>query len=187
MESAAFVLAGGRSSRMGRDKALLPFKGRVLVDHVASEARAITGNVSLVGDTARYSYLGYPMVEDIYSGCGPLSGIHAALTASRAEWNLIVACDMPEVNAEFLGSLMERARSGRADAVLPAGPGGVPEPLCAVYRRRAVDVIALALANGIRKVTDGLAGLEVDLWRVPHSYHFLNLNNPREWASYSNH
>ena len=171
---------------MGRDKALLPFRGRALVDHVAAVARAVTGNVTLVGPVDRYSYLGYPIIEDIYPGCGPLSGIHAALSASAVEWNLIVACDMPEVNVEFLGSLMERARAGRADDVLPTGPAGVPEPLCAVYRRRAADVIALALEKGVRKVTDGLAGLEVDLWQVPHSSYFFNLNNPREWASYSN-
>jgi len=171
---------------MGRDKALLPFKGRTLVECVAAEVHAVTGTVTLVGDVSRYSNLSYPVIEDIFPGRGPLSGIHAALSASRAEWNLIVACDMPEVTSDFLRKIVERAEGGGADAVLPAGPSGLPEPLCAAYRRRSLEAIAHALERGIRKVTDGLAGLAVDIWHVPESHYFHNLNIPQDWSSYPN-
>ena len=171
---------------MGRDKALLPFKGRTLVECVAAEVHAVTGSVILVGDVSRYSYLSYPVIEDIFPSRGPLSGIHAALTASRAEWNVIVACDMPDVTSEFLRKVVERAESGGADAVLPAGPSGLPEPLCAAYRRRSLNTIADALERGVRKVTDGLAGLAVDIWRVPDPRYFHNLNSPQDWSSYPN-
>jgi molybdopterin-guanine dinucleotide biosynthesis protein A len=184
MQCAGFVLAGGRSSRMGRDKALLPFKGRTLIDHIAAQVHQAAGNITLVGNPARYSYFGYPVIEDILPGHGPLSGIHAALTVSNADWNLIVACDMPELTAEFLTLLVERARSGCAHAVLPVGPAGLPEPLCAVYNLRAADAIARALERNIRKVTDELAGLELDLWRIADSRHFYNLNTPEEWTCY---
>jgi len=185
MKRAAFVLAGGKSSRMGRDKALLPFKGRVLVELIAAEARAVAGNITLIGNPALYAYLGYPVVRDIFLGCGPLAGIYTALTVTQADWNLIVACDMPGVTAEFLAQLMERAEASGADAVLPAGPDGMPEPLCAAYHRRSAEGIASALAQGVRKVTDGLASLQIDLWRVPHSHYFRNLNTALEWACYS--
>lgn len=171
---------------MGRDKALLPFKGRTLVECVAAEVHAVTGNVTLVGDVSRHSYLSYPVIEDIFPGRGPLSGIHAALTASRAEWNLIVACDMPDVTSDFLRKVLDRAESGGADAVLPAGPSGLPEPLCAAYRRRSLEVIADALERGIRKVTDGLARLSVDIWRVPDPRYFHNLNSPEDLSFYAN-
>ena len=171
---------------MGRDKALLPFKGRTLVEHVAAEVHAVTGAVTLVGDVKRHSYLSYPVIEDILGGRGPLSGVHAALKASRAEWNLIVACDMPDVTSDFLRKLVERAEDGGADAVLPAGPSGLPEPLCAAYRRRSLDTIADALERGVRKVTDGLVGLAVDIWRVPDPCYFHNLNSPEDWSSYAN-
>ena len=95
---------------MGRDKALLPFKGRTLVECVASEVHAVTGVVTLVGNINRLSYLSYPVIEDIFPGRGPFSGIQAALTVSRAEWNLIVACDMPEVTSDFLRKIVERAK-----------------------------------------------------------------------------
>src|SRR2546429_7170548 len=147
MKCAGFVLAGGRSSRMGQDKALLPFKGRTLLEHVAGEVHGAAGNVTLVGDASRYTYLGYPVIEDIVPACGPLSGIHAALTHSTAEWNLVVACDMPEVTAAFLGMMVERAAAGSADAVLPAGPSGLPEPLCAAYHRPSLKAVACALAS----------------------------------------
>lgn len=171
---------------MGQDKALLPVKGLTLVEYVAGEVRGAVGNVTLVGNPSRYTYLGYPVIEDIFPACGPLSGIHAALTLSTAEWNLVVACDMPEVTAEFLGMMMQRAVAGSADAVLPASPSGWPEPLCAAYHRRSLEAIAGALKSGVRKVTDGLRGLEIDIWRVADSRYFHNLNTPQEWTCYSN-
>jgi molybdopterin-guanine dinucleotide biosynthesis protein A len=171
---------------MGQDKALLPFKGRPLIEHVAGEVRAAVGNVALVGDPSRYAHLGYPMIEDVLPGCGPLAGIHAALKHSTDEWNLVVACDMPEITAEFLERLVERAAAGSADAVLPAGPSGLPEPLCAAYRRRSLDAIASALASGIRKVVVGLQELNIEIWSVAEARYFHNLNTPQEWTCYSN-
>jgi molybdopterin-guanine dinucleotide biosynthesis protein A len=184
MKCAGFVLAGGRSSRMGSDKALLPFRGHTLVEHVAGQVHHAAGNVTLVGEPERYSYLSYPVIGDIYPARGPLSGIHAALAASHEEWNLIVACDMPEVTAAFLSRILARAACAKAHAVIPAGPSGLPEPLCAVYSRGALGVIANSLERDIRKVMDGLMGLEIDLWRVPDSRHFHNLNTPAEWTGY---
>ena len=185
MKCGGFVLAGGRSSRMGSDKALLPYKGRTLVEHVAAQVHRAAGNITLIGDPDKYSYLSYPVIRDVYPGCGPLAGIHAALAASPADWNLIVACDMPELTAGLLARILRRAQSGNAHAVIPAGPSGLPEPLCAAYSLRALDGITQALERGIRKVMDGLRGLEIDLWRVPHSRPFHNLNTPAEWTSYS--
>jgi len=169
---------------MRSDKALLPFHGRTLVEHIALQVQQAAGSITLVGDPARYSYLGYPVIADIFPESGPLAGIHAALVASRADWNLIVACDMPEVTAEFLSRLLDRAEQGSASAVLPAGPSGLPEPLCAAYSRRAVESIAAALERNTRKVLDGLAGLEIDLWRVPDPRYFQNLHTPQHWNCY---
>jgi molybdopterin-guanine dinucleotide biosynthesis protein A len=184
MNCAGFVLAGGKSSRMGSDKALLPFKGRALVQHVAEQVHQAAGNVKLVGDPGKYSYLGYPVIPDVYAGRGPLSGIHSALCVSRVEWNLIVACDMPELTAGFLTRILARAQAGDAQAVIPVGPSGRPEPLCAAYNRSVLAVTAQALEHGIYKVLAGLEGIQIDRWRIPDSRHFHNLNTPREWARY---
>jgi len=185
MKRAGFVLAGGRSLRMGRDKALLPFHGCRLVEFVASQARGAVNQITLVGEIGRYANLGYPVIEDIFPGCGPLSGIHAALTQSDAEWNLILACDMPEVNQAFLEQLMARAERGQAFAVIPVDPGQRSQPLCAAYHRRCASEIARALDRRVHKVTDALAALPIDFWPVPRSDYFHNLNTPEEWDAYS--
>jgi len=147
--------------------------------------RGVTDNITLVGEISRYTNLGYPVVEDIFPGRGPLSGIHAALTQTRSEWNLILACDMPQVTTVFLAQLMARAEAGQASAVIPVDPDAVPQPLCAVYHRRCMAEAAHALEHGIHKVTEAFAALDIDFWPVPHSHYFRNLNTPEEWVAYS--
>jgi len=184
MTRTGFVLAGGRSSRMGRDKALLEWQGARLIGRVAEAVAAAAGGVALIGDPARYGALGYPVFPDIFSGCGPLAGIHAALSATPADWNLVVACDMPDVEAGLLRELLERAEAGGQDCLLPAGESGRPEPLCAVYHRRALPAIQRALENGVRKVLDALAGLRMEVHRTEGPGPFRNINTPEEWMEY---
>lgn len=170
---------------MGRDKALLPLGSQTLVDRVAQAVRAAAGSVTLIGDPEKYGALGYPVAPDRIAGCGPLGGIYSALCGSPSEWNLILACDMPGIATEFLSELLERAEQSGADAFLAAGPAGRPEPLCAVYHRRCAGVIGRALENNVRKVLDGLRGLELQAWQVPEARWLQNLNTPQEWSSYT--
>jgi molybdopterin-guanine dinucleotide biosynthesis protein A len=129
----AFVLAGGKSSRMHQDKAFLPWEGRILLLHALQMAKAATGNAWIVGSAEKFGSLG-AVVEDIYSGCGPLAGIHAALAATRTELNLVIAVDMPFLPLDFLEYLITRARASPAVVAVPEAGGGL-QPLCAVYRR----------------------------------------------------
>ena len=99
-------------------------------------------------------------------GSGPLGGIETALTHTAADWNLVLACDMPAITAEFLRDLLDAAERAGADALLPAGPSGRLEPLSAVYHRRCLATLRRALESGTRKITDALAGLEVARWTV---------------------
>jgi molybdopterin-guanine dinucleotide biosynthesis protein A len=184
MKRAGFVLVGGASTRMGRDKALLPYRGATLVRHVAALVEAAAGSVTLVGSRDGHAGLGYPLIPDNFPGCGPLAGLQAALAASPAEWNLVVACDMPVLTVDLLARLLEAAAASGADALVPVSPGGRPEPLCAVYRRELARPLALALARGVRKVSEALAGLRVALWPVSDPERFENLNTPEDWARY---
>ena len=181
---AGYVLVGGNSSRMGRDKASLPFHGTTLAQSVAETVRAAAGTVSLVGSPHRHAFLGYPIVPDVYAGEGPLGGILTALRQSTADWNLIVACDMPRLSAGFLGELLDAAESCECDALVPAGPSGRLEPLCAVYHRRSWQGLYCAFAGGVRKIAVALKGVRAVTWPAPEVSYFQNVNTPEDWAAY---
>jgi molybdopterin-guanine dinucleotide biosynthesis protein A len=182
---AGYVLAGGRSSRMGRDKALLPFRGGLLGEMVARAVAEAAGSAVLVGNTALGEKLGFPAIPDLYPGEGPLAGILAALAHTTADWNLIVACDMPGLTAGFLGGLLDGAERAGAAVLLPAGPAGRPEPLCAVYRRRSRAPIEAAFQRGVRKVAAALEEAGALTLPVPDIAPFQNVNTPEDWAGYA--
>jgi molybdenum cofactor guanylyltransferase len=164
---------------MGRDKARLPFRGGDLVSTVAAAVAGAAGNVTLVGHSE------LPAIPDRYPGEGPLGGILTALRHTSADWNLIVACDMPKVSAEFLGELLAKAMRSPADVLLPCGPDGLPQPLCAVYHRRALSALEEHFRRGERKVTAAFAGVPVERLAVAELSYFQNVNTPEDWAQYA--
>jgi molybdopterin-guanine dinucleotide biosynthesis protein A len=170
---------------MGRDKALLPFRGGVLVETVAREAARAAGGAILVGDPGQYAEFGYPVIPDRYPGEGPLGGILTALHHTTAEWNLVVACDMPELSAEFLRRILDAAEQSGGDALVPQGPSGMPEPLCAAYHRRSRAALEGAFEKGERKVTAAFASLPVVLWPMAELAPFQNVNTPEDWSGYA--
>src|ERR1700687_4076457 len=120
---AGFILAGGVSSRMGRDKALLDFGGIPLIIHTARLLQPLVAEVTVVGSPGRYTKRGLRAIADNAEaqdapdgpGRGPLAGIAAALYATRSPWNLIVACDLPYLSAKWLDWLVfpwVRSRGG---------------------------------------------------------------------------
>lgn len=153
-----FILAGGRSSRMGRAKGLLRFAGEPLVVH-AGRLVALTCEAPVViGPPDVYANLGLRVVPDDGEKLGPLGGICTALRIATCEWNLIVGCDLPFLTSEWLEFLIAKAIVSPVDVVMPLNERGF-EPLCAMYRKRAQPTITEALGRGVRKVTEGLAGL----------------------------
>jgi molybdopterin-guanine dinucleotide biosynthesis protein A len=163
---------------MGRDKARLPFRGGTLASAVANAVREAAGSAILVGNPE----LGG--IPDLFPGEGPLGGILTALHHTSSEWNLIVACDLPEITAGLLMRLLDTAEHAGCDALLPCTPGGLDQPLCAVYRRNAREIIEARFRAGVRKVTAGLEGLAVDHLEVSEALQFQNVNTPEDWAHY---
>jgi molybdopterin-guanine dinucleotide biosynthesis protein A len=147
---AAFILAGGKSTRMGSDKAFVMLDGRTLLARALELARAVTENVHIVGSAEKFAAFA-PVVEDVFRECGPLGGIHAALRASGAELNLMLAVDVPFVTPALLRYLVERARGSIAIATVPRAGGGW-QPLCAVYGREFGEGAEKALRAGRYKI-----------------------------------
>ena len=173
---------------MGADKAFVMLDGRTLLARALELARSVTRDVRMVGDPAKLAAFG-PVVEDVFPGCGPLGGIHAALRASSAELNLMLAVDLPFVSPALLEYLVERARSSASAGVVVPHAGGRWQPLCAVYRREFADAAEAALRAGRFKIDalfDG-AGAQVvgeeELLRAGFSAAmFSNLNTPEDLA-----
>lgn len=180
-----FVLAGGRSSRMGSDKAFLEFNGRTLLARALELLKGLTAEVRIVGPAIKFAAHG-PVVEDIYAGRGPLAGIHAALASSITELNLMLAVDLPFVTESLLQFIVDNGRNSDALVTVPRIAGGY-QPLCAVYRRAFAPLAESALASGHNKIDALFASAktrvleESELSRFAfHAGMFENLNTPED-------
>jgi molybdenum cofactor guanylyltransferase len=182
----AFVLAGGKSSRMGSDKAFLELAGRPLLAYSLDLARSVANEVKIVGDPRKFASFG-AVIADVYSDRGPLGGIHAALTGSTTDWNLVLGVDLPFLRISFLNYLLSEAQSSGAVVTVPSANGYL-HPLCAVYRKQFSVSAESALSDGKNKVDalfpdvltrvisdEELAGAGFD------ASIFRNLNTPEEW------
>lgn len=147
----AFILAGGKSTRMSTDKAFIDFEGRTLLARVLELGRIVASSVWIVGSKEKFAAFA-PVVEDVFRDCGPLGGIHAALQASRTDLNLMLAVDTPFVSAAFLQYLVSQARMARDAAVIVPRAGGRRQPLCAIYRREFAGVAESALRAGQNRI-----------------------------------
>jgi molybdenum cofactor guanylyltransferase len=184
----AFILAGGQSTRMGADKAFVAFDGRTLLARALDLAHSVTADVRIVGSATKFAAFA-PVIEDIFPGCGPLAGIHAALRSSQTELNLILAVDVPFASFALLQFLIARARSSAAIATVPRTTQGW-QPLCAIYRREFADAAEEALREGRYKIdalfdaahTQVIAEEELESAGFSPNI-FRNLNTPEDLAA----
>ena len=157
-----FVLVGGKSLRMGRNKALLELNGRPLASRAADLLRPYVSATTFVGSPDQSAPAGITMLADLFPERGPLGGICTALEKSHCDWNLFLACDMPFVEDSFLRFLAERALGSAADAVVPKTSQSL-EPLCAAYHRRCLPAIRRTLETSPAGVVDALKQLRVEV------------------------
>jgi molybdopterin-guanine dinucleotide biosynthesis protein A len=194
--AAAFILAGGQSTRMGQDKAWLQLGAVPLVVRTVRLVEPLVSAVTIIGPPARFQAVGLAAIPDRVSGRatseevseGPLAGIVTALQATRYPWNLVLACDLPYLSGEWVHWLLGRATVSKAQVVTPQRRSGI-EPLTAVYRKDCEALLSAALARGVRKVSDALAGLPQELlaeteWCSldPDGDVLDNMNTPADYA-----
>ncbi|MFZ1007562.1 MAG: molybdenum cofactor guanylyltransferase [Candidatus Sulfotelmatobacter sp.] len=182
----AFILAGGKSSRMGADKAFLEFDGRTLLERTLELARSVTGDVRIVGAREKFTPFA-PVVEDVFTGQGPLGGIHSALRSSTSDLNLMLAVDAPFVSCALLQYLIREAHHAPEAIVVVPCCNAHRQPLCAIYRREFADAAERALIAGKNRI-DVLFDVvksrvieEEELERAGFSATlFCNLNTPED-------
>jgi molybdopterin-guanine dinucleotide biosynthesis protein A len=187
--TAGVILAGGLASRMGgRDKAFAAIDGEpIAVRTVRLFRRLFPQVVVATNRPERFDALGVETVSDRYPGCGPLAGIHAAMLASRHPWIFVVACDMPGLDADVIGWLLDLPRTG--DAVVPRWEGDI-EPLHALYAVHVLPVVERCLAGGRHALREFLPAIrahyvdECELRALRGAAtSLLNVNTPEELAA----
>ena len=182
------ILAGGLSSRMGRDKAALPAGDGTLIEHLARRLAPAVDETIVAGGSGWGNLPGVRTVDDRYAGLGPLAGIHAGLRAALYRYVWVVGCDLPDAHPGMAALLTGLA--GDYDAVVPQ-IDGEPQGVCALYDRALATRIEELLAAGERRVKMLLAASNVryvtpDELRVvdPELRSFRNINTPADYQAW---
>jgi molybdopterin-guanine dinucleotide biosynthesis protein A len=166
MTTCGYIQAGGRSTRFGRDKSLVEFGGKTMLERMCELLRKITHDVAIVSPAGKYNMTRARLVADLWPGEGALGGIITALIdASKkktpADWALIVSCDMPFLSEAWLRHMVKRATESDADIIVPRSATGL-EPLCACWRVSAAGKVRVAFEEGVRKISDAFERLRME-------------------------
>ena len=186
------MLAGGGSTRFGRDKALARIGDEVLLARLCAVIRDVTPSVMIIGSREQYAAFGAKCIPDRWPGEGPLGGIITALlmaagTGGGREVNIVIGCDMPFLTSDWLTYLVQQAQTSEAEVVTPKSAHGL-EPLCACWRASGVEKLQRAFDGGVRKVTEGMKHLSMEVLDETHWKRFdsadrlfWNMNTPSDY------
>jgi molybdopterin-guanine dinucleotide biosynthesis protein A len=188
LSRAAYLLAGGKSTRMGQNKAFLNFLGQTLLTRALHTLSEACGQVTIIGDPATFAPHA-TTIPDIIPNCGPLAGIHTALTNSQSDLNLMLAVDMPFVTADLLKFLLDKASDSTSIVTVPRTRRGL-QPLCAVYRRAFAPIAEQAIRAGNYKIDSAFANLGLQIINEKglatanfSEENFFNVNTPADRQS----
>jgi molybdenum cofactor guanylyltransferase len=184
-EICAVILAGGKSRRMGFNKALLNVEGRPLIRILIDRLIPLTSQILISSnDASSYQFLNLPIIPDYYREQGPLAGLHAAMTKHVSQIYIILACDLPNLQESLLRHLLSVIEG--FDATIPRSSDGLAHPLCAVYRRTCLPLIEAALQRGANTVIESFLENSLRIrWVDPDEGRFkdtdlANLNTPED-------
>ncbi len=178
--ASAIILAGGKSSRMGRDKSLMDVGGRPLISLMVERLRTWFDEVIISSNAPyKYSFLDTRVVVDRQEGQGPLMGMASALEESKTEHNLVLACDIPTVDRALIRRLLLGLKE--ADVVIPVDGSGRLEPLYAAYRKAVAGKMFQTLMAGRRRIIHAFDGLRVQKVELDRYERLPNLNTPKDW------
>jgi len=184
LKATAIILAGGASSRMGTDKAMLMVEGQPVVKRLAGRLMQNFEQVIIsANDRDRFAFLGLQIVQDELPDHGPLGGIVSGLKASANDVNFIVACDIPEIDMSFVRAIIRKCRD--YDAVVPRQSPGQYEPLFAVYRKSSLAGLEAALDSGKNRITDALSSSRVKYIQLDSSFTLTNLNTVEDYLKFT--
>jgi molybdenum cofactor guanylyltransferase len=180
----AIILAGGKSSRMGSDKGLLPFRNKLMAQHVIDVAKEVAGDIIIVSNNGQYHQFGLPVYPDLIKDCGPMAGIYTGLCFSNTTANLVLSCDTPLVEKSLLVTLSKNFHEN-LDALVPFHSGKA-EPLCAIYNRGIKELLFSLIQQKELKMQEMLNRINCKFFNLENSLKperwFININTLAELA-----
>jgi len=182
---AVAILAGGRSSRMGQNKALLPLGSKTIIEHLITNFKQLTSELFIVANTSEYDFLKLPVYKDRFPGQGPLAGIETALREAKASRVFITACDVPLLPVEIVEFLTPFAED--YDVVVLAFRGKI-EPLVGIYQKGIYPIVENYLRLEKNKIIDFYPLVKVKVVNfeelpshLQKEEYLLNVNTPQEY------
>ena len=152
------ILAGGKSSRFGSDKALFEYNGKKLIQYAIATLQPLCGQILLsTNEPGKYAFTGLPAVADHFPGCGPVAGIHACLEQSRTEHHLVIGCDLPWLNTRLFEFILQNSLGYQI--VMPMHKG-FKETMASYYHQSCSPALAKALREKRFKIFDAISPLK---------------------------
>ena len=185
-EITAIILAGGKSTRMKKEKGLMLFGKKTLVEHVIDALKKITNNIIIITQNPGYEKFGYPCFADVIQDKGALGGIYTGLTYSASQKNLVVGCDMPFLSEDILTNLIHEMDE---EDVLLMEHMGKAEPLCSIFDKNCITHIRSLIEKNQLKITDALQNLKKRVISFDNEEwfkgnEFTNINSIEELKKY---
>lgn len=178
------ILCGGKSSRMGQNKALLSLGGKPIISQVLDTLKPFCNEVLISTNNNELAFLGYPIIKDVFEGIGPIAGILSALQKSKNETNIILSCDTPFVNKSFIHALLDK--KDKFDVVLPEFEGYL-QPMTGMFKKEIAPIIEKEIAGG--NFIPPRIFEQCNLYRLKidensfcyHKNLFFNINSPADY------
>ncbi|MUP38544.1 molybdenum cofactor guanylyltransferase [Labilibaculum euxinus] len=178
------VLSGGKSSRMGSEKGLVEWKGKRLIEYSIEALQPICDQLVISSNMECYNYLGYPIIEDEIKDCGPLGGIYSCMKAVKADYYLVISCDVPNVSFLLFADLLKNIAA--FDAIFPIDKDDRKQPLIAVYGSSCKNIIEKELFQGNFKMMKLLDLLQTGTFQISEELPYYNskmlsnVNSPKD-------
>lgn len=183
MPTTGIILAGGKSSRMGTNKALIELSGKKLIEIIYEKIRYSVLEVLIISNSPEdYKNLGLKVFKDIYPGLGPLSGIHSGLFNSNTEKNFIISCDLPLISKDAV-EYITNYKSNK-DAVIYK-KGNRLQYLCGVYKKSCLSALNISLISRELKVQEFINKIDAEILDADRFSEeiFFNLNNKEDYEN----
>ncbi|WP_339887867.1 molybdenum cofactor guanylyltransferase [uncultured Flavobacterium sp.] len=180
----AYIIAGGKSSRMGSDKGMLPLNENVFIEHIIKGLqKAAVQNITIVSANSDYDFLNCNRIEDIYPDKGPVGGIFTALSHSKTEQNIVLSVDIPLISAEIITWLI--ANIDHKKLITQVKVFDKTSPLIAVYNRNAVKTFEEYLKKDQLRLKMVVEAIPNQTIEVPEKWHSLlqNINTKEDYQN----